>query len=238
MTKRKIIRIEQNIFQCPIALRKTHSLSNELNMSLIIYFCHNKTHQDIINVKSCRKFEPYRNLCKGLAYKEVQKLPGLHSNINGNQNSNENDKTLIGSNRSRIHGHNEIQLTGDGQTSRPVPSLNDTILLSRDRSTSQMQTSHDIRDIRKRIVKGSTLSHLQSSKTNSWINGQTRAKSMIGLQVLRSVSNLTPANRAQYLSPIACTSQSPHYAAIHTTPIQSDRFDCIQIGAVTNLSSL
>ncbi|CAF0750715.1 unnamed protein product [Rotaria sordida] len=130
-------------------------------------------------------------LYKGLAYKEVQKIPGIiHDNNNNNNNNDHNTdifkKPLIDYNLAQAYVRYEVNASRAKHIPRQLPSSTITTTTTtsklhiKDQQLIKNHTSLDLRDMRKRIIKGTTLNHRPAPQSASWIPGRTDNKSSLG----------------------------------------------------------
>ncbi|CAF3582808.1 unnamed protein product [Rotaria sordida] len=116
---------------------------------------------------------------KGLAYKESQKLPGI-----GNGNGNDNDgnalqKPLVSYNLAQAYARYEINAARAKQGIRQPPPTAATAAVLKDQH-SPLQTSLDLREMRKRIVRGTTLACRPPPQSVAWTPGRADHRSTLG----------------------------------------------------------
>ncbi|CAF3676512.1 unnamed protein product [Rotaria sp. Silwood1] len=134
---------------------------------------------------------------KGLAYKESQRLPGIG---NGNDNDgNALQKPLISYNLAQAYARYEINAARAKQGIRQPPPTAATAAILKDQQ-SPLQTSFDLREMRKRIVRGTTLAYRPPPQSVAWTPGRAEHRSTLGSEVLVPVRSLNTLNNAP-LSP-------------------------------------
>lgn len=172
---------------------------------------------------------------KGLAYKESQKLPGL-----GNGNSSEDEETglqkpLIAYNLAQAYARYEINAARAKQNlqQQPPPSAATRTL---PKEQSPFQQSHDIREIRKRIIRGTTLAYRPPTQSMPWTPGRVDHRSTLGSEVLLPVRSFITNNQ----SPSSLVYRTPPQTFItaHPTPNLSQIFQIPIADDNTNVSSL
>ncbi|CAF3582505.1 unnamed protein product [Rotaria sordida] len=172
-------------------------------------------------------------LYKGLAYKEVQKIPGIiHDNNNNNNNDHNTDlfkKPLIDYNLAQAYVRYEVNASRAKHIPRQLPSSTITTTTTtsklhiKDQQLIKNHTSLDLRDMRKRIIKGTTLNHRPAPQSASWIPGRTDNKSSLGSEVLLSAQILSTLNHAPISpSPFPLISPLQKHTTIHTTPLNTN----------------
>ncbi|CAF1009723.1 unnamed protein product [Rotaria sp. Silwood1] len=126
---------------------------------------------------------------KGLAYKEVQKIPGIIHDNNDDHNIDVFKKPLINYNLAQAYVRYEVNASRTKQIPRQPPSSTITTATTaksniKDQQLLRNQTSLDLREMRKRIVKGTTLSYRPAPQSASWTPGRADNKSSLGSEVL------------------------------------------------------
>ena len=170
---------------------------------------------------------------KGLAYKESQKLPGI---VNGNGNDSEGNalqKPLIAYNLAQAYARYEINAARAKQNLPQPPPTAVTSPPTKDQP-SPLQTSLDIRDIRKRIVKGTTLAYRPPPQSMAWTPGRADRRSTLGSEVLSPVRGISTFNHA----PLSLSFSSQQHITAHNTPNLSQHFEMSPADNSINVSSL
>lgn len=172
---------------------------------------------------------------KGLAYKEAKKIAG--SNTTDTEDSRHQyssdsfKKPLIDYNLAQAYVRHEVNNERTKYVNRQ--SITSAV---KPPTVSKTQASVDLREIRKRIVKGTTLPYRPLPQTATWAPSRID-KSRISSEVPYSAHNLSTLERIYTLSPFAFTLYYPH-ATLHTTPLLSPAFDLSPGDNVTKISSL
>lgn len=139
---------------------------------------------------------------KGLAYKETQKLPGIGGGHGSENEGNALQKPLISYNLAQAYARYEINAARAKQDIRqPPPSAVTTAVAKEHSHAIPMQTSVDIREMRKRIVRGTTLAYRPPPQSVAWTPGRGDHRSTLGSEVLVPVKSLKTITNAP-LSPI------------------------------------
>ena len=185
-----------------------------------------------------RQIPKSKFLYKGLAYKEVKKVPGVRPDHIEENSAGVVEKPLIDYNLAQAYIRYEENLIRKQRFYRSAQSAAQPTPMMKRPLNTPSQTSVDLREIRKRIVKGTTLSHHPLSQANSWTPGRAEPRSALGSEVLQPICILSTVGYAPCLSPFAYTSQLQQRTTVHTTPILSDHYDTSPIETDTNLSSL
>jgi hypothetical protein len=168
-------------------------------------------------------------LYKGLAYKQVKKLPGIFNENTDEDNTTTSEKPLAAYNLTQAYIRYEMDAARTKQTARQPSS---TAPIMKD------QTSLDLREMRKRIVKGTTLPYRPVPQSATWTPGRADHRSTLGSEVLVPIRSLSTLTNALSPSPFPFTSQLQQYFPVHTTPILSQDFNLSSIDNDTNVSSL
>jgi len=171
---------------------------------------------------------------KGLAYKETQRLPGI-GNGNDEDDGNTLQKPLVAYNLAQAYARHEINAARAKQNlqKQPPPPTAATRMISKDPQTA-LQQAHDLREIRRRIVRGTTLAYRPPPQTISWTPGRVDRRSRLGSEVLLPVRGLNTLNQ----TPLAHEFPPyPHpYITVHTTPNISQIFQIPTAENDTNVS--
>jgi hypothetical protein len=155
---------------------------------------------------------------KGLAYKGTKKNPGLNKESVENTTTTNTDslkKPLIDYNLAQAYIRYEINAERTKQILLQ-PSLPSN-LSAKSQSLTKTHTSLDLREMRKRIVKGTTLPYRPTPQSAAWTPGRMANKSAMSSEVLLSVRSLTALDREHTVSPFTRTSALPQPTAIHIT---------------------
>lgn len=171
---------------------------------------------------------------KGLAYKESQRLPGIN---NGNNSDDENvlQKPLVAYNLAQAYARYEINAARAKQNlqQEPPPSAATRTL---PKEQSPFQQSHDLREIRKRIIRGTTLSYRPPTQSVSWTPGRADHRSTLGSEVLLPVRSFSTINQSP--SSLVCQTPPQTFITMHPTPNLSQFFQIPIADDNTNVSSL
>ena len=161
---------------------------------------------------------------KGLAYKEGQKLPGITS---GNDlDENPLQKPLVAYNLAQAYARYEINAARSKQTFPQPPPTAATNAIIKD------QPSHDLREMRKRIVRGTTLAYRPPPQSISWTPGRGDYRSTLGSEVVLPIRRLNTSHH----TPISLV--CPPHITVHPTPNLSQIFEIPTADNHTNVSSL
>jgi hypothetical protein len=158
---------------------------------------------------------------KGLAYKEVRKLPGIITETdddNHNNNINSLKKPLIDYNLAQAYVRYEVNAERTKNILRQPP---------KDQQLTKTSTTLDLREIRKRTVKGTTLPYRPTPQSAPFKPGRVDHRSASATEVLLPIRGVSTLNHALQ-----------HHAITRTTPILSQNFDFSPIDNVTNVSLL
>jgi hypothetical protein len=177
---------------------------------------------------------------KGLAYKETQRLPGItNGNDNDNEDGNTLQKPLVAYNLAQAYARYEINAARAKQNLQqqppPPPTTAATRVITKD-SQLPLHQSHDLREIRKRIIRGTTLAYRPPPQSIAWTPGRIVRRSTLGSEVLLPVRGLNTLN------PTPISHEFPSYAhqfvTVHPTPNLSQVFQIPTGDNNTNVSSL
>ena len=175
---------------------------------------HNRTvyqQQVLPNVRSTPKS---KLLHKGLAYKEVKKFPGV---VPGYKMGNAKEL--------------------DPSRSMRTINVGSISTLKHDQATKS-HTSLDLREIRKRIIRGNTLAYQSSALSTSSISGRSDLLSTLDIEVLLPIRGLSTCSHAPLVSPQSYTAQLQAHLTLHNTPVLPQQIASSTIGSVTHISSL
>jgi len=173
---------------------------------------------------------------KGLAYKESLKLPSIFNDNDNDNNGNALQKPLIAYNLAQAYARYEINAARAKQNlPQPPPSAATGAII---KDQFPLQTTIDLRERRKRIIKGTTLSYRPPPPPQSvtWTPGRADHRSTIGSEVLLPVRGLNTLNHSP-ASLVYPSPQHPHIT-VHTTPNLSQFFVIPTAEDNTNISSL
>jgi len=178
---------------------------------------------------------------KGLAYKEAKKIPGINNENDDKNGAGSLKKPLIDYNLAQAYIRYEVNAERTKQTFRPQPILptttpaNSTIKNS---SLAKTQTSLDLREMRKRIIKGTTLPYRPTPQSATWTPARIDNKSAIESEVFLPIRGLSTLHNthAHSISPLLLSSPLQQHATIHTTPILSKNLNIFPLDNIINVS--
>jgi hypothetical protein len=173
---------------------------------------------------------------KGLAYKESQKLPGITIGNGIDTDGNALQKPLIAYNLAKAYARYEINAARAKQSLRQPPPTAATGGATKDHQ-SHLQTSPDIREMRKRIVRGTTLAYRPPTQSVAWTPGRADHGSTLGSEVLLPVRNLNTLCHTPISLAYPSYEQQQHIT-MHTTPNLSQHFEMPPTNYNINISSL
>jgi hypothetical protein len=171
---------------------------------------------------------------KGLAYKESQKLPCFPNGNGSDINGNALQKPLVAYNLAQAYARYEINAARAKQNLQPPPTAVTGAIIKDQQSP--LQTSIDLREMRKRIIRGTTLAYRPPTQSAAWTPGRVDHRSTLGSEVLLSVRSLNTFNHAP-LSLVFPSHHQPH-STVHPTPNLSQIFEMPTADNDTNVSSL
>jgi hypothetical protein len=172
---------------------------------------------------------------KGLAYKESLKLPSI---VNGNENDTDENtlqKPLVAYNLAQAYARYEINAARAKQNLAQPPPSAATAAVIKDRQ-SPLQTSLELRERRKRIIKGTTLAYRPPPQSTSWTPGRGVHRSALGSEVLLPIRGLNTFNPAPL--PFALPSPKQQRSTVYPTPTLSQIFETPTSATYTNVSLL
>jgi len=174
-------------------------------------------------------------LYKGLAYKEVKKIPGITNENDDEKSTNSLKRPLVDYGRTQAYVRHEVHAARTKQNPRQPPPTAATAPSSKDQELTRSQTLLDIRETRKRIVKGTTVAHYPASKTQS----RTDNRSILASEEFLPGRGFSTLSNIQISSSLECTTapQQP-YVTGQPSPIESQNFDTRPIDNKTNVLSL
>lgn len=166
-------------------------------------------------------------LYRGLAYKEVQKIPGVVDD-NDENSVVSLKRPLVDYDRAQTYARHEVQATRTKQKRRAPPAAPQPD----DEQMTRSQTVLDLRETRKRIVKGTTATHYPASKRPGRAERSTLASSEV-LVPIRGISNLpnVPASS----SALCMSSRHQNHKTGYVSPMVSQNFEIPSVE--TNLSA-
>jgi hypothetical protein len=130
----------------------------------------------------------------------MKKIPGVNHEKDENNNTDSLKKPLVDYNLAQAYIRCEMNAARTKQILRPP-----TTATVKDQPLTKSSTTVDIREIRKRIVKGTTLGNRSTTQSAPWISGRANHKSTIGSEVFLPIQILSTLNNAPTLSPLAFT---------------------------------
>ncbi|CAF0906564.1 unnamed protein product [Adineta ricciae] len=165
-------------------------------------------------------------LYKGLAFKEVKKISGITDEYE-DISLNSLKRPLVDYSRTEAYMRHEINAARSKQ--KPRQKLN--AQNANDEPMTRSQTVLDIRETRKRIVKGTTATHYPASKRP----GRPERNELSGSEVLVPIRNFSSLSNVPISTSVVCPSlPAQHYKAGYTSPMTSQNFDIPSIE--TNLT--
>lgn len=173
---------------------------------------------------------------KGLAYKESQKLPGITQNNSSDTDGNTLQKPLVAYNLAQAYARYEINAARAKQGLRQPPPTAATGAVLKDQQ-SPLPTSTDLREMRKRIVRGTTLAYRPPPQSVAWTPGRGDHRSTLGSEVLLPVRSLNTIHNAPSPSLVFPLNQQEN-VTMHTTPNLSQTFDATPIDTNISIVSL
>lgn len=173
---------------------------------------------------------------KGLAYKEAKKLAGNNptdSEDSGHQYSSDSfKKPLIDYHLAQAYVRHEVNNERTKFVNRQALSST----AKPPTSSKTTQPSVDLREIRKRIVKGTTLPYRPLPQTATWAPSRSE-KSRMSSEVPYPARYFSTMERIYTLSPFALTLYCPH-ATLRTTSLLSPTLNLSRVDNLTKISSL
>lgn len=175
---------------------------------------------------------------KGLAYKESQKLPGFPNESDIDNDGNALQKPLVAYNLAQAYARYEINAARAKQSlhQQPPPPTAATGAASKEQQ-SPLHTSIDLRERRKRIIRGTTLSHRPPPQSMSWTPGRADHRSTLGSEVLLPIRGSNTLSHSPISLAFSSRQQQQHITA-HPTPNLSQVFEIPTADNYTTLSSL
>lgn len=173
---------------------------------------------------------------KGLAYKEVKKIPGMNTldkedSRHASSATEAFKKPLVDYNLAQAYVRHEVN------NERPKPIVRQAPYSAvKTPPLIKTQTSVDLREIRKRIVKGTTLPYRPLPQSATWVPSRND-KSRMSSEVSHPAQGLSTLDRTYTLSPFAFTLYCPH-ATLRTTPLLSQTLCLSPVDNSTKISSL
>lgn len=167
---------------------------------------------------------------KGLAYKESQKIPGVYGGSDDEEGALQ--KPLVSYNLAQAYARYEINAARAKQNLQqqpPPPSAATARMLPK-------EPSHDLRDIRKRIVRGTTLAYRPPLQTSSRTPGRGDHRSTLGSEVLLPVRSFNTIHETP--SSLVFPTPPQTFVTAQPTPNLSQIFPIPFPDNPTNVSSL
>ncbi|UJR33270.1 hypothetical protein I4U23_020725 [Adineta vaga] len=156
-------------------------------------------------------------LYRGLAFKEVKKISGI-TDENDDNILNSLKRPLVDYDRTQAYIRHEINIARSKQKPQQTSKQQNT----NDEAMARSQTVLDIRETRKRIVKGTTATHYPASKRP----GRPERSALLSSEVLVPVRNFSSLSNAPISSSVVCASLPPqNYKTGYTSPMASQNFD-------------
>lgn len=226
----------------PISKRSQHAIEDmhalQQEQSLLDPTGYNR--QVLPNIRPIAKS---KFVYKGLAYKESKKLPGLNTGASPDNDGDALQKPLIAYNLAQAYARYEIDAARAKQNFRPPPPSAATAALSKAHPPSQLQTSLDLRETRKRLARGTTLSYRPPAQSMIWTPGRGDLRSTLASEVLvpvqklsRASSSSSPRLFSHYYHPPQHRPQE--YITMHNTPNLSQHFDSTLSTTSVNIWSM
>lgn len=219
----------------PMSKRRQHTIDDLKALQQSQNSNYSKANQRPV-LPNIRPIPKTKYLYRGLAFKEGRRISAIGSPTPQKPIQQTEEKPLVDYNLSQAYVRYDDHVTKTVTKSRTSKSAKNIASMKMDSPIQRLPTSVDIREIRKRIVKGSTLSyHPPASQTNGWTQSRNENKAHTSSEVFlpRSLSTVsyTPS-----LLTLACTSQLQHHSTIHNTPILTEHYDTSNLETLTNLS--
>ena len=170
---------------------------------------------------------------KGLAYKETQKLPGIYNGNGSDDEENALQKPLVSYNLAQAYARYEINAARAKQNLQQQPPPPSAATAAR---ILPKEPSHDLRDIRKRIIRGTTLAYRPPPQSSSWTPGRGDHRSTLGSEVLLPVQSSNTINQTP--SSLVFPTPPQTFVNAHPTPNLSQFFQIPIPDNNTNVSSL
>ena len=184
----------RSIATCVPVQVKPMSKRNQYDIEDIQKLQHERSSQDSTSyhrqiLPNIRPIQKSKFLHKGLAYKEVRKVPGINDENRSVDNTDTLKKPLVDYNLAQAYVRHEVNATRSKQTILPPPPSTVTVATSsimKEHQLTKNPTSLDMREIRKRIVKGTTFGNRSGPQSASWTPGHPDNSSSLSSEVLMS----------------------------------------------------
>lgn len=225
----------------PISKRSQHEIEDlELLQQEQILQDPNGYHRQVL--PHIRPIPKSKFIYKGLAYKEVKKIPGIINESTEKHSAGSLKKPLIDYNLTQAYIRYEVNAERAKQTFRQQPFLPTTSTPAnstmKNSALGKTQTSLDLREIRKRIIKGTTLPYRPTPQSATWTPARTDNKSTLDTEVflpIRGLSTLNNTHALTTISPSLLTSPLQQHA---NAPTLSKDMNFFPLDNITNVSSL
>ncbi|CAF3780770.1 unnamed protein product [Adineta steineri] len=168
-------------------------------------------------------------LYKGLAYKEVKKISGI-SNEYDDYSTNSLRRPLVDYNRTQAYIRHEVNTARTKRMYQPPPTAQSI----NGEQSSRSPTVTDIREVRKRIVRGTTVAHHPASRRP----GRTDTSSVLESEVLVPVRGFSTLSHLPAATSLVTTSIPQHNVTGYTSPMVSQNFDIPSIETHINIIPL
>lgn len=211
----------------PMSKRSQHAIE-ELQQEQFVHDQAGNHRQVLPNIRPMPKA---KFVYKGLAYKEVKKIPGIINENDDNHSSNSLKKPLIDYNLAQAYIRYEVNAERAKTILRPAlpspsppPPTTATGSHTADQQHSRNTTSLDLRQMRKRIVRGTTFGVRPIAQSASWMSGRSQNKSALSSEVFLPGKRIQTSNSA-LTEPLLSlyTSSTQQHAIAHSTPILSQQ---------------
>lgn len=225
----------------PISKRSQHAIEDlELLEQEQLIQDPNGFHRQVL--PNIRPIPKSKFLYKGLAYKEVKKIPGIMNENDDKHSAGSLKKPLVDCNLTQAYIRFEVNAERAKQTFRQ-PTILPTTTTSGNPSIktpllTKNQTSLDLREIRKRTVKGTTLPYRPTPQSASWTPARADNKSTIDPEVFLPIRGLSTLNNSHSISPLLLPSPLQQHATMHISPILSQDLNFAPLDNITNISLL
>ena len=199
----------------PISKRSQHTIE-DIQAFEQEQLVHDPTSYNRQVLPNIRRLPKSKFIYKGLAYKEVKKIPGVNVENVDNAASTHSDplkKPLVDYNLAQAYIRYEVNAERTKQVLRQ-PTLPPTVS-TKNQPLTKTHTSLDLREIRKRIVKGTTLPYRPTPQSAQWAHGRTDNKSAMSSEVHLSARCFTALNRVRTAMPYKLTSAPSKSTSIH-----------------------
>jgi len=206
----------------PMSKRTQHTIEDLqiLQQEQLVQDPNGNNRQVLPNIRPIQKS---KFVYKGLAYKEAKKLPGINNENDDKNNTGSLKKPLIDYNLAQAYIRYEVNAERTKQTlQKPLYSPTTTLASTmKHESLTKTHTSLDLRETRKRIVKGTTLPYRPTPQPTSWTPGRAGDKSALASEVLVLIRSVSTLNKSPRILPLAFSSPLQQHTTIHATPILS-----------------